>query len=76
MPGTDGYALIRELRKRTVAGVELRAIAVTAQARVEDKQRGLAAGYDEFLVKPIQPRDALAAVQRQLDPAKHAPALP
>ena len=53
MPGTDGYALIRELRRRNREGAELYAIAVTAQARDVDRQRGLAAGYDDFLVKPI-----------------------
>jgi PAS domain S-box-containing protein len=53
MPGEDGYSLIRALRQRGFSPAELQAIAVTALARVEDRQKGLAAGYDTFFVKPI-----------------------
>jgi PAS domain S-box-containing protein len=53
MPKEDGLALIRKLRERGFVGPELHAIAVTALARAEDRQKSLAAGYDGFFVKPV-----------------------
>jgi CheY-like chemotaxis protein len=74
LPDVDGYEVIRRLKadERT-SGIAI--VLLTACALPTD-ELAQAAAYDEFLVKPIHPRDALAAVQRQLDPAKHAPALP
>src|SRR5690242_6128506 len=42
MPGMDGYAFIREVR---ATGGHVPAVAVTAFARPEDRQRALSAGY-------------------------------
>jgi PAS domain S-box-containing protein len=50
MPRVDGYELIRRVRR---AGPPLRAVAVTAYARPEDRARALAAGYDAFHSKPF-----------------------
>jgi signal transduction histidine kinase/integral membrane sensor domain MASE1/ActR/RegA family two-component response regulator len=52
MPGTDGYELLR--RARAVNGAQ-KAIAVTAFARPEDRERALAAGFDGHLAKPVNP---------------------
>jgi PAS domain S-box-containing protein len=52
MPGRDGYELIRAVRA-TANRRPLRAIAVTAHARREDRDRVLGAGYDAYLAKPI-----------------------
>ncbi|HSK10382.1 MAG TPA: ATP-binding protein [Vicinamibacterales bacterium] len=63
MPGEDGYSLIRKLRlgpgerRRHV-----RAIAVTAYARDEDRQAALSAGYDRHLAKPFEPAELTALV--------------
>ncbi len=55
MAGEDGYALIRALRdlekKRSLPRTP--AIAVTAFARTEDRERALAAGFDGHLPKPV-----------------------
>ena len=50
MPHVDGYELIARLRQQ---GCTIPAIAVTAFARPEDRQRALAAGYTAYCVKPI-----------------------
>ena len=50
MPHVDGYELIARLRQQ---GCTIPAIAVTAFARSEDRQRALAAGYTAYCVKPI-----------------------
>jgi len=54
MPGMDGYDLIRELRAReNGSGRCLPAVAVTAFAREEDRQRVLSEGYSEHVPKPV-----------------------
>ena len=54
MPGMDGYELIRALRTHeTSSGRRLPAVAVTAFAREEDRQRVLREGYSEHVPKPV-----------------------
>jgi CheY-like chemotaxis protein/two-component sensor histidine kinase len=68
MPGTDGFALVREIR--TQAAEKLRhlpAIAVTAYANPEDRVRALVAGYQNHISKPVD-ANALAAAIAQLVP--------
>ena len=60
MPGEDGHALIRQLREQGFPKGELFAIALTALARTEDRDRALAAGYDGFFSKPVN-LDALVS---------------
>jgi CheY-like chemotaxis protein len=54
MPGQDGYALIREIRAGAVPETrDVPAVALTAFARPEDRQRALEAGYQAHLAKPV-----------------------
>jgi CheY-like chemotaxis protein len=63
MPGMDGYELIRAVRRGDVAGAHrVPAMAVTAFARDEDRERALAAGYQAHLPKPIEAGALVAAV--------------
>ncbi|MFT3765281.1 MAG: PAS domain S-box protein [Minicystis sp.] len=63
MPGMDGYELIRHVRTALPAPVrDLPAIALTAFARPEDRDRALRAGFQAHLVKPIEPSELLATV--------------
>jgi PAS domain S-box-containing protein len=63
MPDIDGYHFIRKVRtldpSRTAP---IPAIAVTAYARSEDRQRSLLAGYQMHLAKPIEARELVAAI--------------
>ena len=52
MPGRDGYDLIREVRARGYSEDQLPAIALTALARPEDRQRALLAGFQLHVAKP------------------------
>ncbi|HEY2586907.1 MAG TPA: CHASE domain-containing protein [Tepidisphaeraceae bacterium] len=68
MPGQDGYELIRQLRsreRRARGGRHVPAVALTAFARKEDRERALRAGYQAHLAKPVEPA-RLAAVVAQL----------
>ncbi|MDQ1613876.1 MAG: hypothetical protein QOG00_3807 [Pyrinomonadaceae bacterium] len=65
MPGEDGYTFIEKLRARGHSGGgqgTIPAIAFTAYAREEDKQRALAAGFQMHLAKPIAPKELAEAV--------------
>jgi PAS domain S-box-containing protein len=63
MPDRDGYTLIREVRKANLLGLgRIPAIALTAYARTEDRQRALLAGYQMHLAKPIEPRELIAGI--------------
>jgi CheY-like chemotaxis protein len=63
MPGRDGYALIRQVRDQSLLGLRrVPAIALTAYARAEDRQRALLAGYQMHLAKPIEPRELVAGI--------------
>ncbi|HXG03883.1 MAG TPA: GAF domain-containing protein [Candidatus Binatia bacterium] len=63
MPGEDGYSLIRRLR-RTAPGRDLPAVALTAYARSDDRDRALAAGFDAHLAKPVEPTALVNTVAR------------
>jgi PAS domain S-box-containing protein len=56
MPGEDGYELIRQVRALPPErGGRMPAVALTAYARPEDRERALAAGYEEHVAKPVEP---------------------
>jgi signal transduction histidine kinase len=63
MPGTDGYALLAELRR--MPGLEaVPAIALTGHAMDEDRARALAAGFAVHIPKPVDPEELLRIVRR------------
>jgi signal transduction histidine kinase len=52
MPGQDGLVFLRQARQR---GVLVPAVAVTAHARPQDRQRSADAGFALLFAKPINP---------------------
>jgi CheY-like chemotaxis protein/two-component sensor histidine kinase len=63
MPGMDGYAAIREIRKQDRFHA-LPIIALTAKAMVGDRTKCLEAGANEYLSKPVEV-DELVVLMRQ-----------
>lgn len=63
MPGLDGFALCRELRKR---GRDMPVLMLTAKGQVDDRVEGLDSGADDYLVKPFSLRELLARVRALL----------
>ena len=63
MPVQDGYFLAREMRKREEAAdreSRLPLVALTAYGRVEDKIKIFEAGFDNHVVKPVDPAELSA----------------
>ena len=65
LPGMDGYRLIGAMRK-ALAGAPVVFAAVTGYASGDEQQRALAAGFDSFLVKPLEP-ESLGRLMRSVD---------
>jgi CheY-like chemotaxis protein len=62
MPVEDGYSLIRKVRALpNERGGQTPAVALTAYARSDDRQRALAEGYQVHVAKPVD-RVELATV--------------
>jgi CheY-like chemotaxis protein len=62
MPGMDGMTMVKALR----ADAETRDIAImmlTSESSVESEAEGLAAGADDYILKPVEPRRLAARVK-------------
>lgn len=63
LPDEDGYALIREIRRReTDSESFLPAVALTGFTRAEDRTRVLAAGFQAHVPKPVEPAELTAVI--------------
>ncbi|MDZ8106133.1 MAG: response regulator [Nostoc sp. DedQUE12a] len=63
MPKTDGYMLMREVRKRSPQeGGHVPAIALTAYAGEINQQQALEAGFQLHIPKPIDPDELVEAI--------------
>jgi two-component system phosphate regulon response regulator OmpR len=69
MPGEDGFAYTRALRRHD----DIPVLMLTALDEVDDRITGLDSGADDYLVKPFEPRELLARLNAVLRRA-HAPA--
>jgi CheY-like chemotaxis protein len=74
MPEVDGYQLIQKIRAREKPDARLMAIALTAYARHDDRQRALLAGYQMHLAKPVDPRELIAGIASLLNITTRVPA--
>jgi len=63
MPQTDGYTLIRQLRSLSQEqGGTIPAVALTAYARAEDRNKALLAGFQLHLPKPVNATELASVV--------------
>lgn len=67
MPGMDGLEATRLIREK-LAGRRLPLVALTANARPEDRQACLDAGMDDYLAKPLRQEELAACLRRWLRP--------
>ncbi len=56
LPGLDGNEVARRIRE-LLGGEEIALIAMTGYGQPEDRRRALQAGFDRYLVKPVDPAE-------------------
>lgn len=61
LPGMDGYTVVRHLRVHVELG-SIPIIAVSALAMEGDREKGLTAGFDDYISKPIDPESFVARI--------------
>jgi signal transduction histidine kinase/CheY-like chemotaxis protein len=66
LPGLDGNEVARRIRS-LLGGDEIALIAMTGYGQPEDRRRALQAGFDRYLVKPVDP----AELARLLGESRH-----
>ena len=60
LPGKDGFSVLAEARSK---GIQTPVLLLTARSEVEDKVRGLDAGADYYLTKPVEAEELLAVMK-------------
>jgi CheY-like chemotaxis protein len=60
LPGMDGHQICRDLR---AAGTSAPILALSSAAMADQVERGMAAGFDRYLTKPISPSALREAVR-------------
>lgn len=69
MPGTDGFELLRLVRRQSLVPV----IMLTARTSQVDRVAGLDAGADDYLPKPFGPEELLARIRAVLRRSRRLP---
>ena len=69
LPGIDGFEVTRTLRQRSQVPI----IIVTAKDSAFDVVAGLAAGADDYVTKPFEPKVLVARIRAALRRARSAP---
>jgi PAS domain S-box-containing protein len=66
LPGMNGYEVLAKLKQR-VAVKNIPVLAISANAMPSDIEKGLAAGFDDYITKPIRVPQFIQAVSRLLE---------
>jgi len=62
MPGMGGVAMVKALREDPRMS-QVRILMLTSESSVESETEGLAAGADDYILKPVEPRRLAARVK-------------
>ena len=71
MPEMDGFTAAARIRERTDAYRSIPIIAMTANAMKGDREKCIDAGMDDYIAKPIDPKELAATVAKWRDAAGH-----
>jgi signal transduction histidine kinase/ActR/RegA family two-component response regulator len=73
MPDTDGFGLIHEIRSPSAPAQDrIPAIALTGYAQPGDRDRVLAAGFDAYVTKPVEPAVLIEIVAETIAKARRS----
>jgi len=64
MPEMDGYTATAEIRKLQGSDGHVAIVAMTAEAMDGARERCLAAGMDDYIMKPVRPDDLIDALKK------------
>jgi CheY-like chemotaxis protein len=64
MPEMDGFEAAREIRSRYTEEKRPKIIAITGNAMEGDREKCLEAGMDDYISKPVRPKELEAALRR------------
>jgi putative two-component system response regulator len=67
MPRMDGFAVLAELRKRTLPGSYVPVLVVTGDVSPDARRRALAAGAKDFIGKPFDPPEIVLRIANFLE---------
>jgi CheY-like chemotaxis protein len=73
MPEIDGYTATATIRRREANDRHTPIIALTAHAMIGDREKCLASGMDEYIVKPLRRANVEEICGRLLNPASGSP---
>jgi CheY-like chemotaxis protein len=62
LPEEDGYSLLKKVRALDRQSGQIPAVALTAYATHEDRDRVLAAGFQMHIAKPVEPEELLSII--------------
>jgi CheY-like chemotaxis protein len=62
LPGLDGFEVAHRIRRG--AGARPILVALTGRGQPEDQRRALDAGFDAYLVKPVDPAELARLIER------------
>ena len=65
LPGMNGYEML-EILRRDQATVNIPVVAVSANAMPHDLEKGEAAGFDDYLTKPVEFEHLINTLNQQL----------
>ncbi|HEX6911414.1 MAG TPA: response regulator [Longimicrobium sp.] len=65
MPGMDGWEVCRVIKQHPQLG-DTKVVMVTAKGGFEDKFEGLRSGADDYVVKPVDFKELMEKVERNL----------
>jgi CheY-like chemotaxis protein len=65
MPGMDGWEVCRVIKQHPQLG-DTKVVMVTAKGGFEDKFEGMRSGADDYVVKPVDFKDLMLKVERNL----------
>lgn len=77
MPIMDGFEATNHIRQwESEQGIYTKIVAMTANSTSEDRARCLKSGMDDYLCKPVKPKELLAVLERQAPHTKEGEAAP
>jgi putative two-component system response regulator len=67
MPHTDGFAILEALAEGPPVEVHLPVLVLTANIRLDTRERALSAGARDFVAKPFEPSEVLLRIRNLLE---------